>query len=97
MENGFILDVCWGKQEAEPSVGGYKETAAEAGGQGAGVCGWHPAFPVTAPRSFSSPQHPVPAHCPPAAGCVVFQPAALLTNTSAFCLSHSYFTLFPEL
>lgn len=30
-------------------------------------------------------------------GFVVFKPAALLTNTSAFCLAHSYFTLFPEL
>lgn len=30
-------------------------------------------------------------------GFVVFKPAALLTNTSAFCLAHSYFTPFPEL
>jgi len=99
MQNRFRLDVYQGKQEAELRVGGCKETTGkgkrEAGGQGTGV-------------SVGGTQHsPDRKQCPPssAASCassqgaswgalLFFQPAALLTNTSAFCLAHSYFTHF---
>ena len=103
MQNGFRLDVYWGRQEGEPSVGGYKETTGkgkrEAGGQGAGVSvgGTQHSPDLKQCTPSSSVQHPVQLTGGQLRGFVVFQSAALLTNTSAFCLAHSYFTPFPEL
>lgn len=91
-----------GENEAETSVGGYKETIGkgkrEAGRQGAGVSvGGTQHSPDQKQCTPSSVQHPVSAHKLSAGWLVVFQPAALLTNTSAFCLAHSCFSPFPEL
>lgn len=103
MQNGLRLDVCWGKQEAEPNVSGHEETTGngrrEAGGLGAGVS------VGGTQHSPDRKQRALPPLCSilwQLTGCqlrgfVVFQPAALLTNTSAFCVAHSYFTPFPEL
>lgn len=55
-------------------------------------------IPQTESNALLPPlQHPVSAHNHHLWSFGVFQPAALLTNTSAFCLAHSYFSLFPEL